>query len=489
MNKEMIMLATERDFFSKIREAIYSNPFGLTRMEIDLSATGLSSTTGSKEILAKLVYRVGETIKDVRQRQSNLSSLQQDDITLLRFAMLFHAFHLFSADIDDHIEEQSSKSDERCKVSFALPLLKLLHDYTFSKAEAKRFLELFFQMRRAFFFISKIIGSSPCVMNFRRVLWNNVFTQDIKLYDLFLWDRMEDFSTMILGETGTGKGMAAAAIGRSGYIPYDDRNSIFKESFAETFISINLSQFPEQLIESELFGHKKGAFTGAVEQHRGIFSRCSPHGSIFLDEIGDVSPHVQIKLLRVLQDRLFTPVGSHIPEKFHGRVIGATNQSLTKAREEGKFRDDFYYRLCSDVIEVPPLRQRITENPVELKELLGITIARILGSQSQEIVEKIHTYIRENQPEEYQWPGNIRELEQCVRRLLLNGNYAWQDQHGDREESASDARAFQNGSLTAAQLLSRYCILQYRKLGTYGAVAELTELDRRTVKKYILGAE
>src|SRR5262249_37326051 len=146
------------------------------------------------------------------------------------------------------------------------------------------------------------------------------------------------------------------------------------ESFEASFVSINLSQFPEALIESELFGHKKGAFTGAVEGHAGIFERCSPHGAIFLDEIGEASIPVQIKLLRVLQERHFSQVGAHEQRRFSGRVIAATNRSLDALRAEGKFRDDFYYRLCSDVIEVPSLATRLREDPSELDRLIAFIL-------------------------------------------------------------------------------------------------------------------
>src|SRR5213078_1832008 len=133
----------------------------------------------------------------------------------------------------------------------------------------------------------------------------------------------------------------------------------FAESFTRTFISLNLSQFPEALIESELFGHKKGAFTGAIEAHEGVFARCSPHGAIFLDELGEVSIPTQIKLLQVLQERTFSPVGSREKLRFCGRVIAATNSELDELRRQKVFRDDFYYRLCSDILTVPSLRQRI----------------------------------------------------------------------------------------------------------------------------------
>src|SRR5256885_693597 len=129
----------------------------------------------------------------------------------------------------------------------------------------------------------------------------------------------------------------------------------FAANFAESFIAINLSQYPETLIESELFGHRKGAFTGAIDHHAGVFERCSAYGALFLDEIGEVSIPVQIKLLQVLQERTFTALGGHEKRRFSGRVIAATNRRLDELRRDGRFRDDFFFRLCSDVIEVPTL--------------------------------------------------------------------------------------------------------------------------------------
>ena len=169
----------------------------------------------------------------------------------------------------------------------------------------------------------------------RLSLWNNVFSYDIRTYDQFLVNRMEDFYTLLLGATGAGKGSAAAAIGRSGHIPFDLKKGRFTKSFNDIFVSMNLSQFSESLIESELFGHCKGAFTGAVENHQGLFERCTAHGSLFLDEIGDLAVPIQIKLLQVLQERVFNPVGSHSQKRFAGRVIAATNRSLNDLRKQG----------------------------------------------------------------------------------------------------------------------------------------------------------
>jgi transcriptional regulator with GAF, ATPase, and Fis domain len=297
---------------------------------------------------------------------------------------------------------------------------------------------------------------------------------------------MEDYSTLILGETGTGKGVAAMSIGRSGYIPFDEKKGAFVESFSRAFVSLNLSQFPEQLIESELFGHKKGAFTGAVVEHSGVFSRCSPYGAVLLDEIGEISVPLQIKLLQVLQERIFSPVGSHRNKRFRGRVIAATNRSIHELRSEKIFRDDFFYRLCSDIISVPPLRQRIKEDKNELDELIDHTLKRIAGQPSTGLAEKVRNTIHKEIPSSYAWAGNVRELEQCTRRILLKDSCRV-DSSGisDDDIQGRITRGMSEGDYSAQQVLSGYCTVLYEKLGTYEAVARQSGLDRRTVKKYI----
>jgi DNA-binding NtrC family response regulator len=294
---------------------------------------------------------------------------------------------------------------------------------------------------------------------------------------------MEDFSTLLLEETGTGKGAAAAALGRSGFIPYDEGKKSFVESFMRSFISVSLSQFPESLIESELFGHRKGSFSGAIDHHEGVLARCRPHGAIFIDEIGDVPPTVQIKLLQVLQERVFSPVGSHEKLRFRGRVIAATNRPLDALRKEGAFREDFFYRLCSDVITVPPLRVRLREDPDEMDQLLRHLVRRLTGQDSGSLAGEMREALARSPGKDYPWPGNVRELEQAVRRILIAGRY-----EGSRPEVPNDlAAGIEAGTLDAESLLSGYCRLLYQRAGTYEEVARKMGLDRRTVKKYIVG--
>ncbi|MEM9383233.1 MAG: sigma 54-interacting transcriptional regulator, partial [Planctomycetota bacterium] len=206
-----------------------------------------------------------------------------------------------------------------------------------------------------------------------------------------------------------------------------------------------------------------------------------------LDEIGEVSIPAQIKLLRVLQERTFTPVGAERARRFEGRVVAATHRSLVELRAEGRFRDDFYYRLCSDVVELPSLQQRFREAPAELSALLPVLVERIVGSPDRSLIGEVEEAIARDLPEDYPWPGNVRELEQTVRRVLLTGRCSPDPRAGG--STTTDERFWlkaDNGALDAKELLAGYCALLYARLGTYEKVAQVTGLDRRTVKKNVL---
>jgi transcriptional regulator with AAA-type ATPase domain len=466
-----LLSTSASDFYRQTARAAFTNPFEDEFEElyprIELECSSRVDTLESRG-LAELRHYTGQ------ERE------------MMRMVLLFDAYQRFRAGLDGLVVEQTAAGDSPVAVRFARELLALLARRGLAEDEAFRVFALFFQIRRAHHFIVEgLVGGSACMKEFRRHLWNNVFTHDIRHYERCLWDRMEDFSTLLLGETGTGKGTAAAAIGRSGFIPFDRKKQCFAESFTRGFVSINLSQFSETLIESELFGHRKGAFTGAVEAHQGLFARCSAHGAIFLDEIGEVSAPVQIKLLRVLQERTFSPVGSHEQIRFRGRVIAATNKPLEELRGAGGFRDDFYYRLCSDTITIPPLRQRLREDPRELEALLTHIMARIAGPAAAGLLPLARTGLRQFVRGEYAWPGNVRELEQAVRRILLTRSYAGETPAAPRDRASHLAAAVAAGTLDADALLSGYCALLYERCRNLEEVARRTNLDRRTVKRYL----
>ena len=458
------MSASDAQFFAALGEVVFGNPFSPERAALVARlapGTKPGDLTQDREALARLVAPRLEKSWSAAERP------------LIEPALLYVTYHRYVPQIDAHIERQARQSGPPLAVAFADEVLGDLVRKGFSEEAAARYFGLFFQLRRAFYFIHRsLAGECESMRRLRESLWNNVFTHDMRGYDAALWNRMEDFSTLVLGETGTGKGQVAAAIGRSAFIPYLPDERRFAANFADSFIAINLSQFPETLIESELFGHRKGAFTGAIDHHEGVFERCSAHGALFLDEIGEVSIPVQIKLLQVLQERTFTPLGGREKRRFSGRVIAATN------RPPDSLRRDFYYRLCSDVIHVPTLRQRIAESADELPALVRILVERITGSPD------LAGRVLEALPRGYAWPGNVRELEQAVRRVLLTGRYA-PEAPVAADEDARLIEKLRAGELTAAELLAGYSAMLHRRLGTYAEVAKRTGLDPRTTRKYV----
>jgi len=483
--------AADRDFFAKVSEAAFANPFGKDRTDLDLKIAGRQSAD-KNDLLDEVLHKVAERVRKLESGGlADIRVYEGNDRQLAEIIFLFDIYHRCLDDFDALILEQTKAGDSPCRVSFAEDVLSMLNNRGFGQERALKIFAIFYQIRRAYYFIDRgLVGKSPSMMTLRMHLWNSVFTHNMKWYDDFLYDRMEDFSTLLLGETGVGKGAAAAAIGRSGYVPFDLKKGCFTESFTRNFIAINLSQYPESLIESELFGHRKGSFTGAVDDHEGVFSRCSANGSIFLDEIGDVSVPVQIKLLQVLQERTFSPVGSHSKLRFNGRVIAATNRPIDELREEKKFRDDFFYRLCSDVISVPSLRQRIQEDRTELDDLLSYLIGRMIGNPQDQaaVMVMVGQALERDLGRDYHWPGNVRELDQAVRRILITQHYK-----GDSKPAGPDLReklirGIDTGTLSADAVIKSYCSLLYQKYSTYEEVARRTGLDRRTVKKHILSA-
>lgn len=476
----------DREFFRLVADASFTNPFSTERRQIDRQVAGILKTEDDwRKIVPLAIDAIRRRLNQLDTEQPcRIQDFAKQDADLMRYTFLFEVYHNHALAFDDFILAQQ-QSNTPLKVSFGAAAIRELIHRGFSQEQAVQYFSMFYQIRRAFYFIDHgLIGQSRCMQKLRMDLWNNIFTYDIRDYEQYLWDRMEDFSTLLEGATGSGKGAAAAAIGRSGFIPYDPVKNQFSNSFTTMFLPINLSQYAEALLESELFGHTKGAFTGAIAEHKGILSLCEKHGAIFLDEIGEISIPAQVKLLKVLEERTFSPVGSHGTQRFYGRVIAATNRPIDVLRRENKFRDDFYYRLCSDCIQVPPLTRRIQENQNELAELVAHFTQSITSTQNRTLTNRVLEVIRTKLGPDYPWPGNVRELAQCIRRVILKRNYEGQtlQQTEHKEQFLSQINT---GNLTAEDLLNGYCQMLYTRCGTYEEVARRTGLDRRTVKKRI----
>jgi DNA-binding NtrC family response regulator len=231
----------------------------------------------------------------------------------------------------------------------------------------------------------------------------SVVGTDHKMREIFEFARkvaQTDTTVLITGESGTGKELIARAL---------HENSPRK---AQSFVAVACSSLPETLIESELFGHEKGAFTGAVNARRGRFE-AAERGTIFLDEVGDMAPTLQVKLLRVLQERTFERLGSNQPRAMEARIICATNRNLKELVAAGTFRLDLYYRLNTVEIQLPPLRERRRDI-----SLLAHTFLRTYATRHQRPVTKI-SHAAMCALEEHNWPGNVRELENVIERAVV----------------------------------------------------------------------
>jgi two-component system response regulator HupR/HoxA len=219
-----------------------------------------------------------------------------------------------------------------------------------------------------------------------------------QLYSVLDKIKSADSTVLINGENGTGKELIARAI---------HYNSLRKD---KPFVIQNCSAFNDNLLESELFGHIKGSFTGAIRDKKGLFEMADK-GTFFLDEIGDTSPQMQVKLLRVLQEGTFTPVGAVDVRRVNVRVIAATNRNLKEMVEQGTFREDLYYRLCVINIQVPPMRER--------KEDIPLLTDFFLGKSGEQHGKKVLTKRALEKLYDYPWPGNVRELQNEIERVVV----------------------------------------------------------------------
>jgi transcriptional regulator with GAF, ATPase, and Fis domain len=246
-------------------------------------------------------------------------------------------------------------------------------------------------------------GRGKSVFDFSGVLGSSPRIREI--FQLLEMVAPSEATVLLLGETGTGKELVAQAI---------HRNS---PRAAGPFVVVNCATLPETLLESELFGHERGSFTGATVRKEGRFL-VAHHGTVFLDEIGELTLPIQAKILRVLQAREFEPVGSNHTQKVDVRIITATNRDLEKMVREGRFRDDLYYRLNVFPLVLPPLRERLEDLPV----LADFFLKRYGEKNRRGVVtlapEALQAFQR------YSWPGNIRELENVIERgvIVCRGN-------------------------------------------------------------------
>lgn len=493
--------AAQRQFARQVADLGWLNPFTPERIAAERSLLG-DDYRGDTQVwhvrpgerlqnpnVLEIATRAIPVAQAVRRALAGGERVSADDRALYSDLALYVLYASYEEDFWNFIVSDAPAGAKAGTVEFyrrfandardwlATPLGEILED-----SDCAHLFAWFFQVRRAFHQIFRhVLGASAAAARHRATIWESIFTHDMRRYRHHLFPRMQRVATLVLGESGTGKELVARAIGLSTYIPFDPVRQCFAVDFRDTYFAVNVTALAPTLVESELFGHRKGAFTGALEDHGGWFEAAGDYGCVFLDEVGDLDPTNQVKLLRVLQNREFCRLGEMTVRPFGGRIIAATNRDLPQRIAAGSFRADFYYRLRGDVIETPPLRTQIAERRDDLEDFVLFIAQQLVGSDEAEIVaEETCRWIARKLPASYPWTGNFRELEQCVRNVLIHGYYVPQTlQTGGADPLR---QRFEQGEMTLDEAVDYACTLVYLRSGSFAAAARRLAADRRTVK-------
>jgi transcriptional regulator with AAA-type ATPase domain len=493
----LFLNASERAFLKAVADFAHCNPFLPEHTELEHRALGpdflpgepiWSQQVNDPEKPRENVWRIFKKLEplahELRRRLIEGSSPRREDLLLYEEAILHLLYQRFYPKF-----YAAGLAGKRSATHWAF-----FHDYHRewniylkingiefpSNHDAALMFAFFRQIQQAFEQIfHDIIGASLPAARLRGAIWQSIFTHDMRRYRRVLYQRMGEFATLITGPSGTGKELVARAIAQSRWLPFREKDLTFEQS--EVFFPINISALSQSLVESELFGHRRGSFTGAVGDRKGWLETCPQGGSVFLDELGELDQSIQVKLLRVIETRTFHPVGDTATLPFRGKLIAATNRDL----QTSGFRPDLYYRLCSDQIVTPSLAEQLADSPQILSDLIFYMARRVAGPEAEDLAADVTKWINENLGDHYAWPGNYRELDQCVKNVLIRRDYrpSRAPVTSPMEKIRQD---FEAGRMTADELISRYATIVYRQTGSYEETARRLGIDRRTVKAKIL---
>jgi two-component system, NtrC family, response regulator PilR len=310
-----------------------------------------------------------ELLKEIKGRRPEL-----DFIVMTAFAS-----------VDTAIEAMKQGALDYISKPFKVDEIKLVIEKSINRKRLKKENEILKKQLKQDFSLENFIGQSAEIIELKKLVQRVSGT---------------DSTVLIRGESGTGKDLIARAIHTS------------SPRAAGPFVTINCAALPETLLESELFGYKKGSFTGAIKDKEGLF-KVADGGTFFLDEVGNISLTIQMKLLRVLEDKIITPVGETKPIEVDVRLIAATNADLEEDVKAGRFRSDLFYRLNVIPVYIPTLRERGDDIPLLVNHFVAKYCRRDgvdLKTVSPEAMQALH---------KYDWPGNVRELENCIERAVL----------------------------------------------------------------------
>jgi len=483
----------DRHLLSSVAQLAYCNPFLPERVALEEAVLGrefvpggpvwsasVSDPEATPPNVAAIYAKLNARLDELHSRLAEASDVDADEFAIYEESvhyLLYERYH------GDFVAARGKWRFYREFLADWNRLCRIPGKRFESALQPAHVFACFRQIQRAFHHIyDNIIGNSMPAARLRASVWQSIFTHDMRRYRHTLYRKMGEFPTLITGPSGTGKELIARAIAGSRYVPFDPERLEFADATAESFLPINIAALSPALIESELFGHWRGSFTGAIGDRKGWLEACPESGSVFLDELGEMDLAIQVKLLRVIETRKFSAVGDTATREFHGKLIAATNRDLPSEIRAGRFREDLYYRLCADLIQTPSLAEQIQDTPAVLHELLHYMTLRTVGEDAPQYLPELEEWIQAHLPAGYAWPGNYRELEQCVRNIIIRRSYRPLEQPTGAAAEDEFFGRFRAGELTADELLARYAAHVYRLTGSYEEAARRMGVDRRTVK-------
>jgi len=373
MDKNILVIDDDESIIWVIKKALEPSGYKITsRTKL---ASGLKAVHDKTHIiLLDLILPDGDGLEGLRE----IRSINPDTVVIMITA---------NAKMQSTITAMKEGAYDYIEKPFDIEELKIVVENAFRdlslREELKKFKKAAFETENP-----QMIGKSPKMLK--------VFKDIGKV-------AAKNITVLITGESGTGKELVAKAI------HYNSSRSL------DPFIAINSASIPKDLLESELFGYKRGAFTGAIKDKKGKIETAN-NGTLFLDEISEIDPDLQAKLLRFLQEREFSPLGSNEIIKADVRIIGASNKDLATAVQSGQFREDLYYRFNVVQIKLPPLRERKEDIPLLAKNFLRETTVK-LETGEKELSRDAKALLLK-----YDWPGNVRELENVIKRACVLSN-------------------------------------------------------------------
>jgi hypothetical protein len=453
----------------------FVNPFEPRRVEVEKEALGdafvcegpvwCSHGGATNENLRRIGVLLHPELAEIRDRLAGGAAMSDRERVVYQNACIFALYDRFDLQLQTLIDSKSQHAPFYDVYLAEYERLFCFPGSTLDPPAAAHLFAIFFQARRAFYYIySLLLGGSMPAARLRADVWWALFGKDMGDYESDLFRCMDDVSVLITGPTGTGKELVARIIAYSRYISFDPKARRFAAEHTGDYHRRNLCDGPETLIESTLFGHRRGAFSGATEDRCGWLSLPRPGGTLLLDELGELPLGIQVKLLRVLEDRLFVRVGDTEEQTLFGRLVFATNCDLAALIRQGKFRADLLYRIQTFRIRTPSLREQLDDAPGERRHLVRSFVAKMIKSKKLDPrADEIEAWIARELPD-HPWSGNMRELEDCAYNVLLRGEYVPEKIEGQAAaangpDSGILGRVALEGKISPARLSSYYATL------------------------------